>query len=196
MDKLLKEQLLPILIVVLFFFGGGYLSYNTWSQWSEVSTQKNEKEQELQTKTELLNTLEAKKKASEVKEEKKPETATSGKAIPEISGQQFTPEASFGVMFESVLSNITNSGIKIRDIKYNYQPADDKILSAGMDSGYNACELSFITVGSYSQFQNFFKSVAKDTYLSSIYEIYIEPYDRDKTILITRFKIRLYTRTV
>jgi hypothetical protein len=62
--------------------------------------------------------------------------------------------------------------------------------------GYNACELSFTTVASYSQLQNFFKSITKENYLTNIYEVYIEPYDKDKTILIAKFKVRLYTKTV
>ena len=98
-------------------------------------------------------------------------------------------------MFENVLANITNSGIKIRSIDYNYQPVDDKVLLTNMD-GYNACELSFVTVGNYTQLQNFFKNITKEKYLTNIYEIYIEPYDKDKTILIAKFKIRLYTKTI
>ncbi|MBR1616718.1 hypothetical protein IJ670_01055, partial [bacterium] len=103
--------------------------------------------------------------------------------------------ASFGIMFENVLANITNSGLRIRSIDYNYAPTEDKVLEAKAP-GYNACELSFVAVGNYSQLQTFFKNIAKENYLSGINEIYIEPYDADKTILIARFKIRLYTKTV
>ena len=68
-----------------------------------------------------------------------------------------------------------------RSIEYNYQPTEDKILSTNL-GGYNACELSFVTVGSYSQFQNFFKNIAKENYLSNIYEVYIEP--KNKTLMV------------
>ena len=98
-------------------------------------------------------------------------------------------------MFENILSNITNSGLRIRTIDYNYSPADDKILQTN-SPGYNACELAFLTVGNYSQLQNFFKNIAKENYLTGINEIYLEPYDKDKSILIARFKIRLYTKTI
>ena len=98
-------------------------------------------------------------------------------------------------MFENILSNITGNGVRIRSIDYNYTPQNDKIMQTNAP-GYNACELSFTTVASYSQLQNFFKSIAKENYLTNIYEVYIEPYDKDKTILIAKFKVRLYTKTV
>ena len=78
-------------------------------------------------------------------------------------------------MFENILANITNSGLRIRSIDYNYSPTDDKVLSANAP-GYNACELSFVAVGNYSQLQTFFKSIAKENYLSGINEIYLEPF--------------------
>ena len=98
-------------------------------------------------------------------------------------------------MFENIISNITNSGVRIRSIEYNYRPGDDAVLNTGAP-GYNACELSFVTVGTYAQYQRFFKNLAKENYLTNIYEIYIEPYDKNKTILISKFKVRLYTKTV
>mgnify|MGYP002869960526 CR=1 FL=1 len=98
-------------------------------------------------------------------------------------------------MFENILANITNSGLRIRSIDYNYSPTEDAILEASIP-GYNACELSFVTVGTYTQLQTFLKNIAKETYLTGINEIYLEPYDKDKTILISRFKVRLYTRTI
>ena len=94
-----------------------------------------------------------------------------------------------------LLKNLTTSGVRVRSIEYNYSPVNDKIGDLHAP-GYNACELSFTAVGSYSQLQSFFKNLTKNKNLSSIYEIYIEPYDKDKTILIAKFKIRLYTKTM
>ena len=149
------------------------------------------------SKTAMLKKLKQKEKEQvEQKEEAKVEKkVTSGKIIYEVLGQQFSPEASFGIMFENILSNITTSGIRIRSIDYNYRPSNDKILTMNVPD-YNACELSFITVGSYGQLQSFFKNLTKENYLTSIHEVYIEPYDNDKRILIARFKIRLYTKMV
>lgn len=198
MEKLLKEKILYVVIPILAVILGIYMLAlgpeqtnitANLSKGAEIASKKND----LAIKQDKLEGLKKQKEAGEKKEEKP--KSKSGKVIYEVSGQQFSAEASFGIIFENLLANMTNSGIRIRSIEYNYQPADDKILATNL-GGYNACELSFVTVGSYSQFQTLFKNIAKEQYLSNIYEVYIEPYDRDKTILITRFKIRLYTKTI
>jgi len=195
MEKFLKDKLLYLIIPPLILFAVIYLLVGQpetsvsplFQKISEVGAKQND----LQVKRDRLDIL-RKQKESEKKVTKK--ESKSGKVIYGVPGEQFSAEASFGIVFENLLANLTNSGIKIRSIQYDYQPENDKILSANL-GGYNACEISFVSVGSYAQFQNFFKNIAKEQYLSNIYEVYIQPYDKDKTILITRFKIRLYTRT-
>lgn len=191
-EKLIKENLVwfALVIIVVAVCGYGLFKFGNTviSNKSDIDTKK----EVLQTKEQELNKLQ---RARLEKEQKKKKHSDSGKIIYEVLGQQFTPEASFGIMFENILSNITNSGVRIRSIDYNYSPQDDKILMTNIE-GYNACQLSFVAVGKYSQFQNFFKNLAKEKYLSSIEEIYLEPYDNDKTILIARFKIRLYTKSI
>jgi len=190
MEKLLKENLAYILLTLLIIGGGIWGVCTNGSALFSNLSDVNAKKQELKTKQQNLDTLKAKAQGADKKKE-----ASSGKVIYEVLGQQFSPEASFGIMFENVLANITNSGVRIRSIDYNYQPQDDKVLNTNIQ-GYNSCELSFVTVGNYTQLQTFFKNITKEKYLSSIQEIYIEPYDYDRTILIARFKIRLYTKTI
>lgn len=118
-----------------------------------------------------------------------------GKVIFDAPGMQFSPDASFAPLFELMLTLAQQSGIRIRAIDYNYTPADDIVFNAKLQ-GYNACELSMIAVGSYSEFQNFFKSVMKEQYLSSLAEVEMTPWEKDKKVLITKLKLRLYTRTM
>ena len=191
MEKLIKENILYIIIALAAFIGGivaiVYFGSTVFQNLGEIRAQKESLESlqgELKTKQTAMAGNRAKKKESK-----------SGKVIYEVLGQQFSAEASFGIMFENILSNITNSGLRIHAIDYNYKLTDDKILQTNLQ-GYNACELSFTAIGSYTQLQNFFKNIAKENYLTSISEVYIEPYDKDKSILITRFKIRLYTKTI
>lgn len=191
MEKLLKENALPVILVVFILVVGLVFSYNhgaaALDSYNQIATKKADK----QTKEQKLAQLRA-QNAAPVKEA---QALKSGKVIYEVSQFQFSPEASFGIMFENILTNITNTGVRVRSIDYNYQPSDDKVLGTNME-GYNACELSFVTVGTYTQLQNFFKNLAREKYLSSLYEVHIEPYDNDKTILIAKFKVRLYTKSV
>ena len=191
MNKLIKENILYIVIVIIVLFGGIYTIYHNGAMTVDTFSQMSAKQAEMQTKVQKLEQIKAKR----VSGQKKKSTAQSGKVIYAVPINQFSPAASFGIMFENVITNITNSGLKVRSIDYNYSPSDDKVLTAQVE-GYNACELTFTTVGSYTQLQTFFKNIAKEKYLSSLYEVYIEPYDKDKSILVAKFKIRLYTKSV
>ena len=202
-NKLLEENIIVIFLAFAVVLGGGYGVYKFGTQFHESQNQLLTNKQMLQLKeTEYQNALKAKQEQEERKRQeaeeannKEVKTAKSGKVIYEVLGQQFSTEASFGIMFENIISNITNSGVKIRSINYNYRPGNDKVMEVNAP-GYNACELSFTTVSTYSQLQKFFKNLAKESYLTSIYQVDIEPYDKDKTILIARFKVRLYTRLI
>jgi len=194
LNTFLQENIAFILIPIVLLVAGVYFSIGKVNAVLTNHTTLDEKRQEQITKTTKLKQLEAAKKRQEQIVENKKESK-SGKIIYEVLGQQFSSEASFGIMFENILSNITASGLRIRSIDYNYTPQNDKILQTNA-AGYNACELSFTTVGNYSQLQNFFKNITKENYLTNIYEVYIEPYDKDKTILISKFKVRLYTKTI
>lgn len=194
MERLIKENLVYILGAVILIGACFYGVYTNATKLISTHSELQQKKSELENIQQEYETKKAARQR-ELQAKKTEKKAQSGKVIYEISGQQFTPEASFGMMFDSLLQNITSNGVRIRSIDYNYQPQDDKILLANAP-GYNACELTFITVSNYSQLQNFFKSIAKESYLSNVYEVYIEPYDRNKTILISKFKVRLYTKTI
>lgn len=192
MKKFIKEVGIYVLIPIAALVIGLYAVFNaaekTIQNFKDVHSKKNDLTIRQEKLARLLNT-------NRKRQEQLQTTSDSGKVIYEVSGEQFSAQASFGIMFENILSNITNSGVRIRSIEYNYQPEDDPILLTNM-AGYNACELSFVTVSNYLQLQILLKNIAKEKYLSSINEVYIEPYDNDKTILISKFKIRLYTKTI
>ena len=137
MEKMIKENILFILLPILAFFGGIYAVYHFGSLAGASQSELTSKKSELETKKSQLEQIKQQKLSSQTQKKKE---SGSGKVIYEVLGEQFSPEASFGIMFENVLANITNSGIKIRSIDYNYQPVDDKVLLTNMD-GYNACEI-------------------------------------------------------
>ena len=192
MEKFIKDNLLYLLIVIIVIGGGIYAIVNIGSTAFNNFSEMSAKKEELATKQQKLEQIKQEKLSASSKKKKE---SQSSKVIYEVLGQQFSSEASFGIMFENILANMSNSGLRIRSIDYNYSPDEDPVLQTNAP-GYNACELSFVTVGNYSQLQTFFKNLAKETYLTGINEIYLEPYDKDKSILIAKFKIRLYTKTI
>ena len=148
----------------------------------------------LNAQSELEN-LKAVKIAREAAEKAKLANAQSAdKVIYQPQGLSFGSDASFAPLFEIVIDLAKNSGIRIRSIVYNYSPADDPIVVAKLD-GYNVCELGITAVGSYGQFQNFFKGIVREHYLAYLAEAEMKPWENDKSVLITNLKIRLYTKT-
>lgn len=190
--RILKENIIFILIALAIIIGATWWSATNFRVMSENKSALSEQQAIVEQKKQKLDAMKAKIEREEKKEEK---TSKSGKVIYEVLDQQFSAEASFGIMFENIIANITNSGLRIRSIDYNYKPQNDDILNANAP-GYNACELRFKTVGTYSQLQGFLKNMAKETYLTNLQEIYIEPFEKDKTILIATFSLRLYTKTI
>ena len=192
MQKFIKENILFILLLALIAVGCLFWVGNTASEAFDSYREMSSKKQELAAKKANLEQMRAQKEELARKNRKE---SQSGKVIYEVLGKQFSPEASFGIMFENILAHVATSGLRVRSIDYNYTPQDDKILMTNLQ-GYNACELGFVAVGTYAQFQTFFKNIAKENYLSNIYEIYIEPYDRNKSVLISKFKVRIYTKSI
>lgn len=118
-----------------------------------------------------------------------------GKVIFEAPDMQFSPDASFAPLFELVLTIAQQSGIRIRAIDYNYSPQEDAIFVAKLE-GYNTCELNMVIVGSYTEIQTFFKTIMKEQYVTNLAEVELNPWDKDKKVLIAKVKLRLYTRTL
>lgn len=150
--------------------------------------------QEKETKTQLTEQRDNLKMQQDIQNRSK-KVVKEGKVIYEAKGMQFSPDASFAPLFELVLTIAQQSGIRIRSIDYNYAPQEDIIYSAKLN-GYNSATLSIVAVGTYSEFQTFFKSVMKEPYLTNFSQVEINPWDKDKKILINKFDLTLYTKTI
>lgn len=134
-------------------------------------------------------------KAQQDMQNRQKKVVKDGKIVFDAPDMRFSPDASFAPLFELVLTIAQQSGIRIRAIDYNYTPQDDMIFAAKIN-GYNVCELNMVTVGSYTELQNFFKSIMKEQYLTNLAEVELTPWEKDKKVLIAKIKLRLYTRTI
>jgi hypothetical protein len=116
-----------------------------------------------------------------------------GREIYEIQGMNFGAQASFAPLFESIVNTARLSGIRIRSIEYDYEPAEDMVFASRL-TGYNVCQVYIVAIGSYTQFQNFFKGVLKEEYLNHLAEIELRPFVEDRSVLIGHIKLTLYTK--
>lgn len=189
--NILKENALYAALIVVALFLCGFFVFPEAGKSIEAFSQMKSKEVSYNQLKEQYDALKVQQEA----QNRAKKVIKDGKVIFDAPGMQFSPDASFAPLFELVLSIAQQSGIRIRAIDYNYAPAEDVIFAAKLQ-GYNACELSMVAVGTYSEFQTFFKTLMKEQYLSNIAEVEIAPWDKNKKILITKFKLRLYTRTM
>ena len=189
--NILKENavyVLPILAVLVLFvnfvipqFGKGLKSYRNMNDSKTQYEQVKEQHDALKAQQELQN--------------RQKKVVKDGKIVFDAPDMRFSPDASFAPLFELVLTIAQQSGIRIRSIDYNYAPQEDMIFAAKIN-GYNVCELNMVTVGSYTELQNFFKSIMKEQYLTNLAEVELTPWEKDKKVLIAKIKLRLYTRTI
>lgn len=189
MFQIIKENLISFLIVILVTVACGWLIVPRVSTTYNSVTKLYAQKKDLKKLEDDVTNL---KVQAEMKSRNK--SFHDGKKIYEIEGVQFSADASFAPLFENVLSIAQNSGIRIRSIAYNYAPEDDPIYASRLPN-YNTCELTIVAVGTYTELQNFFKGMMKDPNLSYLAEVEMKPWDKDKTILISSFKLRLYTKT-
>lgn len=117
------------------------------------------------------------------------------KVIYENAEFKFSPEASFAPLIEKIIDIAKISGVRVHSIDYNYAPVGDSVFDAQYP-GYNVCELSVTAVGKYNNFQRLFATIVADTNVMNLAEIDITPWDSDHSVLVGKFKLRLYTKTM
>jgi len=190
MFQIIKDNLLSIVIVIVAIVLGVQIIPPQAKSTYDIIVQADKAKKEFKSLQEQENNLRMQAEMSS----KQKAVSRDSKRIYELEGTQFSGEASFAPLFEIVLNIAQTSGIRIRSIDYNYQPQEDKIFASRI-AEYNVCELSIVAVGTYAQLQNFFKGLMKDPNLNYLAEIEMQPWEKDKTILISNMKVRLYTKT-
>lgn len=189
--NILKENIvyvLPVLITFLVLFNFVIPQFN--KSLKAIGRMNNTKSQYEQVK-EQYDAL----KAQQELQNRQKKVVKDGKVVFDAPDMKFSPDASFAPLFELVLTIAQQSGIRIRAIDYDYAPQEDMIFAAKID-GYNVCELNMVAVGTYTEFQTFFKSIMKEQYLTNLAEVELTPWEKDKKVLIAKIKLRLYTRTI
>ncbi len=121
--------------------------------------------------------------------------AGADKKVYETEDIQFGTGASFSKPFETMINIAKDSKIRIKSIQYAYdkQAASDPLVAADI-KGFNICEMTITSVGTYSQIKAFLSGVLAQPYLIRLPEITLTPWGYDKSILIANFKITLYTK--
>lgn len=180
---------LCILVAIILFFGLIWVfvvpSYNEFESTKSQLTQ-NEKE------LERLEAESAKIKDRQAKEE------LQLKSLKQIYQNDLKGNSDnlsvFGTMFDDLIKTAQANGLLIRSIEYDMNPSVDPIVTNFSDQ-YNACELKFFFVGSYSQLKTYLNEItAKFPYLLSISSLNVTAFPENTDYLLIKLSVNLYSK--
>jgi hypothetical protein len=187
----LKQFIVPIAILCLTLVGIGYVApkiVNNVQTYRSVQADNVTKESTLQEKNSELDAL--KKKAQEEKEK---ENSSSDKPFykPVMTG--LDTEAVIAGEFAEILRLVRANQIKVRSIKYDYDPQDDAFVQGAGDK-YNVARLNMEMISNYSNYDNFLKEMYKHDHFLDIQSAEIVPYKKNKKVLLINFRVKLYAK--
>lgn len=192
-NEKLKQFLVPILIVIASVIFAGFLITKLAANIQDIVGYKNDitaKEQLLKEKKAQLEKY-IKEEAAEAK--KAALDAANSKPFYKPAASGMNTEAVIQGEFAEILELIRVNRIKVRTIKYEYDPQDDAFVkNAG--NKYKAARLNMEMIANYTNYNNFLKELYKHEHFLDIQSVEIVPYRKNKQILLINFKLKLYSQ--
>ena len=102
-------------------------------------------------------------------------------------------EAVIANEFAEILELLRVNSVKMKSIKYDYNPSDDNFVR-NVPSEYQVARLNAEMIATYKNFESFLKELYKHEHFLDISNIEIVPYQKDKKILIIKFQLKLYAQ--
>ncbi len=192
-NEKLKKFMIPIALIVLTIVSAVFITNKINTDYRNSNINKNSIEQKTQELKQIQETLARfqKQKAEEQKQEAAAKSGTSEKPFYKPTASGMDTEAVIAGEFTEILELIRANKIKVRSIKYEYDPQDDNFVKGG---GYNVARLNMEMVANYVNYNNFLKELYKHEHFIDIESVEIVPYRKNKRILLINFKLKLYSK--
>lgn len=100
----------------------------------------------------------------------------------------------FFTLYSDMIEMIHSNSIKIKAMKYNYNPENDAFVRAGGGT-YFVCDINMELVSNYTNLGKLLQDIYQYPYYIKINSLDVRPYENDKKILISDLSLRLYART-
>lgn len=100
----------------------------------------------------------------------------------------------FFTLYNDLIEMVQANSVKIKSIKYEYNPESDAFVSFGKDV-YFVCDINMELVSNFVNLGKLIQDIHQYPYYIKINKVDITPYKKDKTILITKMSLRLYAHT-
>ncbi|MBQ8459558.1 hypothetical protein IJ541_05600 [bacterium] len=191
-DKL-KQFIIPIFLVVLTIAGVVMLAPKVVENFQGYTSVKAEIETKNTTIKEKQAKLEEYKRKEQEEKAMEKANVQSGKPFykPVMSGMD--TEAVIAGEFAEILQLVRVNKIKVRSIKYDYDPQDDAFVQGAGDK-YNVARLNMEMIANYGNYDNFLKELYKHEHFLDIQSAEIVPYKKNKRVLLINFKVKLYAK--
>lgn len=189
----LKHFFIPLVIVIASVALAVYFAMQLVENVETMITKRQtieSKEKELAEKRTKLEDL---KKQEEEENRKMQERASKSKPFYKPTASGMNTEAVIAGEFTEILELIRANKIKVRSIKYDYNPADDEFIKKA-GAKYQAARLNMEMVATYTDYNNFLKELYKHEHFLDIQSVEIVPYRKNKQILLINFKLKLYSQ--
>lgn len=189
----LKQFIIPIVLILLIIAGIATVSpkivenYQTYTSITQDIANKTSQIQQKQNEIQELQRRAEERKRKEIESQKTEKPFYK----PVMSG--LDTEAVIAGEFAEILQLVRANQIKVRAIKYDYDPSDDAFVKGAGDK-YNVARLNMEMVGNYSNYDNFLKEMYKHEHFLDIQSAEIVPYKKNKKVLLINFKVKLYAR--
>lgn len=100
----------------------------------------------------------------------------------------------FFTLYNDVIEMVHTNGVKIKSIDYNYNPESDEFVKFGRDV-YFVCDVNMELVSNYVNLGKLIQDLYQYPYYIKINELTVNPYEKDKKVLIANLSLRLYAHT-
>lgn len=192
-NEKLKQFLIPIVLLFVALIGIVMLTPKVIDNVRNYMALKTEIETKTATLQEKQQKLDAYRKKEEEEKAKEQQNAASGKPFYKPVMEGLDTEAVIAGEFAEVLQLIRANKIKVRSIKYDYDPSDDNFVQ-GAGADYNVARLNMEMIGNYSNYDNFLKEMYKHEHFLDLQSVEIVPYKKNKRVLLINFKVKLYAK--
>lgn len=192
-NEKLKQFLIPIVLLFVALIGIVMLTPKVIDNVRNYMALKTEIETKTATLQEKQQKLDAYKKKEAEEKAKEQQNAASGKPFYKPVMEGLDTEAVIAGEFAEVLQLIRANKIKVRSIKYDYDPSDDNFVQ-GAGADYNVARLNMEMIGNYSNYDNFLKEMYKHEHFLDLQSVEIVPYKKNKRVLLINFKVKLYAK--
>ena len=103
----------------------------------------------------------------------------------------------FFTLYNDALDMVTSNGIKIKSIKPVFDSINDPFVNEGNKNGdnYYVCDVTMDLISNYINLGKLVQDIYSYPSYIRINSLDIEPYNKDKKILLSKLSLRLYART-